>query len=83
MGVHSFGPSDVLAWSLLSLCRLLMRLLLLCVEFQGLRGDWLRLLLRDFDLIDLFHESSTGRRRLYLPRGVLNFSFSPDTRGVL
>ena len=79
MGVRSFGPSDVLAWFLLSLRRLLV-CLLLRVEFQGLRGGWLRPLLRDFDLLDLFHWSSTGRRRLYLPRGVFNFSFSPDTR---
>ena len=54
MGVSSFGSSDVLAWSLLSLLRFLMRLFLLHVEFQGLRGGWLRLL-RDFDLLDLFH----------------------------
>ena len=34
MGVHSFGPSDVLAWSLLSLRHLLVRLLLLPIEFK-------------------------------------------------
>ena len=34
---------------------LLARLLLLHVEFQRLQGGWLRLLLRDFGLLDLFH----------------------------
>ena len=53
MEVRSFGPGNVLAWSLLCLRCLLMRLLR--VEFQGLRGIWLRRLLHDFDLTDLFH----------------------------
>ena len=39
MGVRSFGPSDVLTWSLLSLRRLLV--CLLHVEFQRLRGGLL------------------------------------------
>ena len=54
MGMRSFGPSDVLAWSLLSLLHLLV-CLPLRVVFQGLRSGWLRLLLHDFDLLDLFH----------------------------
>ena len=49
------GLSYVLAWSLLSLRRLLACLLLLHVEFQRLLGGGLRLLLRDFDHLDLFH----------------------------
>ena len=53
MGVRSFGPSDVLTSSLLSLHHLLVRLFPR-VEFQGLRGGWLRLFLCDFDLLDLF-----------------------------
>ena len=54
MGVHSFGPSDILAWSLLSLLRLLMSLLLRVVFKDCEAGGWLRLFLCDFDLLDLF-----------------------------
>ena len=53
MRVRSFGPSDILAWSLLSLLRLLVRLLR--AEFKDCEaGGWLCLFLCDFDLLDLF-----------------------------
>ena len=51
--VSSPGPSDVVAWSLLSLRRLLVRFL--PSEFQGLRGGLLNFRLRDFGLVDLFY----------------------------
>ena len=52
-----FCPSDILAWSLLSLLRLLVRFLLR-VEFKDCEaGGWLCLFLSDFDLLDIFFSS--------------------------
>ena len=71
------GPSDVLTWSLLSLRRLFVHLLLRS-EFQGLRGGLLCLLFRDFSLLDLFFfffSRLLRRRRLLFAKGCFSFLF--------